>query len=157
MKCSVCLHPKRKEIDRDLIAGEPIRNIAEQFHLGSTSVFRHKQNHLSGSMVKAQDAREVTQADNLLDQVKDLQTRALRICEWAELGGDLKTALQGIREVRECIRLLGELAGKLSTSPTVNVLLSAEWITIRALVLQSLGPYPEARNAVVGALTDANR
>ena len=45
-KCSVCAHPQIKEINRLLINGETIRNIADKFGISAASVHRHKLNHL---------------------------------------------------------------------------------------------------------------
>jgi hypothetical protein len=104
-------------------------------------------------LLKAKEAREATHADNLLNQVKDLQARALSILSQAERSGDLKTALLAIREARGCLELLGKLAGELQSAPTVNILVSPEWARIRTLILEALEPYPDARIAVSKALT----
>ena len=58
---------------------------------------RHKANHLPAKLVMAEKAKEVAQADSLLDQVRDLQGRALAILDQAEMSGDLRTALGAIR------------------------------------------------------------
>jgi len=39
--CTVCTHPSPEEIDRRLLEGAPLRNIAKQFSLSSASLFRH--------------------------------------------------------------------------------------------------------------------
>jgi len=44
--------------------------------------------------------------------------------------------------------------GEIDTSSTVNVLMSPEWITARSVLMQALGPYPEARAAVAAALLE---
>jgi hypothetical protein len=47
---------------------------------------------------------------------------------------------------------LARLAGELKDSPTINLVLSAEWLTVQAAVLTALEPHPEARLAVSSAL-----
>ena len=86
--CSICTHPDREAIDSALVAGEPFRNMAERFGTSTTTLHRHKQSHIPGALVKATEAREVARADSLLDQVRDLQGRALGILTEAETGGD---------------------------------------------------------------------
>ncbi len=75
-------------------------------------------------MTKAQEAQEVAQADNLLEQVQNLQAKALSILAKAEAAGDLRTALQGIREARSCLELLAKLQGELQQEGTVNITLA---------------------------------
>jgi len=152
--CTVCQHPSRGDIDRALLDGEPLRNIAERFRLSTTALHRHKADHLSPTLAKAREAEEVSRADDLLAQVRDLQGRALRILSVAEGEGDLKTALQGIREARGCLELLAELTQQLDRRPQLNVLLAPEWQAVRSVLLAALGPYPEARAAVASRLLE---
>lgn len=151
--CTVCNHAERSEIDRALLSGEPYRNIAQRFGTSPTALYRHKE-HLPNELVKAQAAEEVAQADNLLEQVKSLQTRALSILDRADAAGDLRTALSAIREARGNLELLAKLLGELqSESTTVNVYSTPEWLTLRAVLISALQPYPDAARAVSRALT----
>jgi DNA-directed RNA polymerase subunit RPC12/RpoP len=40
--CTVCRHEKRQEIDRALLVGRPLRNIAEEFGTSRMALCRHK-------------------------------------------------------------------------------------------------------------------
>lgn len=95
-------------------------------------------------------------ADNLLGQVADLQGQAQGIKDKAEAAGDLKTALQGIRELVRIVALLAKLRGELDERPVVNVLLSPQWLEVRAVLLQALTPYPDARQAAARALLEVD-
>jgi hypothetical protein len=149
--CTVCTHPNRERIDALLVGGEPYRDIAQQFGVSFYAVHRHK-SHLNGALLRAKEVRDVAHADNLLEQVRSLQRKALSILSQAERSGNLKTALLAIREARGCLELLGKLAGELQSAPTVNILISPEWVRLRTLILEALEPYPDARLAVAGAL-----
>jgi hypothetical protein len=70
----------------------------------------------------------------------------------AENADDLRAAVAAIREARGCVELLGKLAGQLQDAPTINVIMSSEWLVIQASVLQALEPHPDARLAVAHAL-----
>jgi hypothetical protein len=102
--------------------------------------------------LKAREVEEVAQADDLLDQVRDLQAHALDILERAEKAGDLRTALAAISQARGNLELLGKLAGELDERPMVNLNFSAEWLELRAVIVGALEPHPEARGAVLRAL-----
>jgi len=113
-KCSVCTHEKRQEIDQALINGDSFRYVSQRFSVSTAALHRHRHGgHIAKTLVKAQNAREVAAADNLLDQVRQLQNIALGIVVKAANKGDLKTALMGIREARGCLDLLAKLQGDL--------------------------------------------
>src|SRR5687767_1669532 len=116
-QCGPCLHPERQAIDSALVAGEPYRNIAERFGTSTTALHRHKGEHLPVTLTLAHDAAEVANADDLLGQVRHLQTRALAILDRAEADGQLMPAPAAIRECRGCLELLGKLMGELSDAP----------------------------------------
>ena len=156
--CTVCENPNILNINENLIAGQSYRSIAKQFSLSESAVYRHK-NHISQTLVKAKDARESVYADSLLDQVKSLMEKALEILAKAEVEDDLRTALIAVREARGGCELLGKLLGELREYPQVNILISPEWVSLRATILQAIEPYPEAKISITKALenlTDGN-
>ncbi len=149
--CTICTHEKRADIDSALLAEEPYRHIATRYGTSTGALQRHRE-HLPVHLAKAKDAEEMTQADTLLEQVRNLQTRALSILDRADDSGDLKTALAAIREARSNLELLGKLAGELQQEGTINLVVNAEWLTLRAAVISALLPYPDAAQAVTRAL-----
>jgi len=150
-KCSVCEHVQIKEIDESLVNGIGLRKIAERFSLSTTSIHRHKK-HLNGTLIKAHEAQEIMYADNLLRQVKDLQSKALNILSKAEEAEDWRAATGAIREARGCLELLGKLAGELNEGQTVNVIVSPQWVELRTTIIKALEPHPEAKSTVSRAL-----
>src|SRR3712207_388467 len=153
-RCTVCDHPERHSVDETLVNRAPYRSVAKRFGLSESAVYRHKAEHLPAHLLKAREVEEVAQADDLLDQVRNLQTRVLDILERAEKAGDLRTALAAISQARGNLELLGKLAGELDERPVMNVLVSTEWATIRMALMDALSPYPEARSAVSGQLLE---
>jgi hypothetical protein len=151
-RCKACTHEKRLEIDRTCVRGKTNREIAEAYGLSVTGVDRHRKHCLTRQLLKASEIKEVAAADTLLGDIRSLKDRAVSILDQAESGKELDTALRAIREVRGCIELLAKVTGELQDGPTVNVLVSAEWVTIQNNVLNALEPYPDARIAVAGAL-----
>jgi hypothetical protein len=83
-RCTVCDHPQRHGIDEALVTGAPYRSVAKRFALSESLVYRHKSEHVPAHLLKAREADEVAQADDLLEQVRNLQTHALDILERAE-------------------------------------------------------------------------
>jgi hypothetical protein len=72
-RCTVCDHPERHSIDEALVTGEPYRSVAKRFRLSDSAVYRHKTEHLPAHLLKAKEVEEVAQADDLLEQVRNLQ------------------------------------------------------------------------------------
>jgi len=150
--CSVCTHPDRAAIDAALVAGGSLRDIAGRHGVSKSAVDRHRDQHLPARLVKAREAEDVGQADTLLGQLQQLQTDARRIGRKAEDGGDLRTALAGIRELVRIVEITAKMVGELDERPVVNLVTAPEWVVARSVLLDALRPYPEARQAVASSL-----
>ena len=98
--CTVCEHPEREKIDKALVGGASNRSVASLYDASEASVRHHKANHLPAKLVMAQAAKEVAEADGLLDQVRAWRFRTLAILEAAEGSNQHRTALGAIREAR---------------------------------------------------------
>ena len=151
-RCTVCDHPEKHSIDEALVGDAPYRGVAKRFGLSESAVYRHKTEHLLTHLLKAREVEEVAHADDLLEQVRHLQTHALDILERAEKVGDLRTALTAISQARGNLELLGKLAGQLDERPVVNLNVSTEWLELRAVIVGALEPHPVAHTAVLRAL-----
>ena len=150
--CTACTHEQRAAIDRALVAGLPFRHIAAQWALSTGALQRHRQQHLPALLAKAQEADDAARADDLLAQLRELQSTTLALLTTAEQAGKLGTALLAVREARGNLELLAKLTQQLDTRPTLNLLVAPEWLTVRAVLLEALAAYPEARAAVAGRL-----
>lgn len=152
-RCTVCTHPEAGTINRALVAGESSRAIAARYgSLSRSAIQRHGDNHVPEQLARAREAEEVAHADDLLEQVRNLQIRTLAILETAERSQQHRTALTAVREARSNLELLAKLLGELDERPTVNVLLSPEWLKLRAMIVEALEPFSEARESVLMAI-----
>ena len=124
--CPVCDHEDLDEINAALASNERIRTIAERWSVRKTALMRHRNEHLPFSAIEAKEAEakeaeakeaeakeaeakeaeEDATADDLLDQVRELQERALATLEEAEEAEDLNAALRAIREVKGTLELM---------------------------------------------------
>src|SRR5215217_351538 len=108
--CPICDHEDLDEINAALASNERIRTIAERWSVRKTALMRHRNEHLPYSAIEAKEAEakeaeakeaeEDAPGDDLLDQVRDLQERALATLEEAEEAEELNAALRAIREVK---------------------------------------------------------
>jgi hypothetical protein len=118
-RCTVCTHPKRFDIDRQIAAASGSkRDIARQYGLEKDAVHRHAEHHLPRTLVKAQHIKEIAHADSLYAEVKALVKRGQAVLTWAQkqktVGGGHLT-LAAIRELRETFETLAKTAAELKT------------------------------------------
>jgi hypothetical protein len=102
--CTACSHPHRDDIDRLLLEGIPLRNIAKRFSLSAAGLFRHNK-HLSTILASSHKETEVLRADGLLEHLNHLTAEAARLTEKAEKAKDYRTALAGVREKSRLLEL----------------------------------------------------
>jgi hypothetical protein len=116
--CTVCSHPRRKQIDIALVGGTSNRTVARHFGLSEPSVRRHLDAHVSASLKLAaqgeKEAEALDLAGDLASQVRQIRDRAASILQKVETAGDNKTGLAACRELCRCIELLGRFAGDLT-------------------------------------------
>jgi hypothetical protein len=150
--CTICDSDHRQEIDRDLVHGRGLRTIAHTYGVGEYSVRRHRREHLHEVLAKGYTAEEATRADELLLDVRRLQEKTVSTLLKAEAAGEYAVLLRAVREARENIELLARLRGELDTRPVINLVLSSEWLELRALIVAALEPHPDARESVLRAI-----
>jgi hypothetical protein len=150
--CTVCTHSQRPAIERALVADVALRNIAEQFGTSPQALLRHRATHLPSQLAKAQEAENVAQALDMVQQLKAINAATLAVLKEARERHDGDLALKAVDRVQRQIELQAKLLGELDERPQVNLLVSPEWVTVRAVLLAALGPYPEARAAVARQL-----
>ena len=118
------------------------------------AVRHHLREHLPALLALARDAERTARADTLLDRLEALQSRTEAILEEVD-GTDLYFARLGaIREMRRNLELIGEVTKELDRTPILNVHLSPEWLQLRSLIVGALAPHPEAKAAVLAAVSE---
>lgn len=131
-----------------------MKKIAKDYGLSTAGISRHKVSHLALDLAGAHQTLNTTRRDDLLKYTDDLLGRSLRILDAAEAAPSIPNALKAIRESRETIRLLAQLTNQLvSTSPVTNIFMSTDWQRVCKKLLGALELYPDARLAVIAALS----
>jgi hypothetical protein len=139
--CTICQHPQRAEIDKALVAGEPLRNVAECYATSATALHRHKA-HIGQALANAarngaaeqearaatlarqhaaQEAADARQVLDVLQQLKAINTSSLAILKDARDGKQHGIALQAIDRVHRQIELQAKLLGDLQQEGTTNI------------------------------------
>jgi hypothetical protein len=141
-RCTICSHPKATEINRALVKGVSVRDLALQYDVGHMSLHRHqKAGHIPASIAKTEEAKQIAKGEDLLKWTKGILGKAVSYMNQAEAAGDLRTACSAIREARGCVELLGKVTGELGPNNQLNVQVNVpsmrdapEWTTFIRIV-----------------------
>jgi hypothetical protein len=144
---------KEQQVREMLLDKKPIRAIARDTGFSRKAIETYRDESLPEKLIQARNIKDIAEADDVVEQIRSIQTRTLAVLDEVESEGDHALFFKGIREVRENAKLSAELAGKLATQPqVVNFTMNVEWIELRTIMMTALDPYPEARLAVANAL-----
>jgi hypothetical protein len=156
--CQCCAHPRAAELNRDLVRRDSTRGIAQKYGLDTDAVHRHAKNHLSEEQrreIAVELKRERAQAvatelnDERLDVASTydaLARRVERLISKAEEEGDDSLALASMEGLRNVLRDVATMQGKLAQQLTVQVTLmeSREWIELRTILEAIFREHPAA-------------
>jgi hypothetical protein len=158
-RCKCGQHPGHLELDKAYLRKEiSLQDYADKVGCKSkSSVERHVTGHLPDALLKAKDIKDIANGDSLLDQLREAREKTLSLLDKAEEAADTRVygaPVQYLREIREQIKLLAELEGRLAAQPQVNILINPQWIELRTRIVNALEPFPEAKAVVVRALEE---
>jgi hypothetical protein len=165
-QCSVCASSARHQVDIGLAHKIASRVLAQRFGLSRDAIQRHAQNHLSPATKAAiltarkpseidLEALRVSESEGLLCQLVASRARLQQLAELSLELGDIKGAVAVEGAVTSNLALVGRLLGQLVTQhnvTTTSILISADYLALRAAIVAALRPYPEAARAVGRAL-----
>jgi hypothetical protein len=154
--CTICKNPDREPIEAALLGTESLRAIAARWSVSKSALVRHRADHLPAAIMKAAAVQEVISGGRLLDRLTALNRETLSILREARTGRtkDSPLALKAITRAEKQLELEGRLLGELNESTTVDLIATQEWQTLRVAILLAIEPYPAARAAVLGAITN---
>jgi hypothetical protein len=169
LRCTICNHPARPQIDLAIATGLSQRAVAERFDVSRDAVWRHAQTHLTAEL-RAALATKLLQREGdtrriLLEEGASV-TEALKAIRGPLFGlflaavdiGDNKAAAALSGRLHENLALVAKLTGELvphaGTSIT-NILLSPDFQRLRAELICVLTRYPEAQAEVAAVFRQA--
>jgi hypothetical protein len=164
--CTVCRHEQRELIDRALVAGTPLRDIAERFFSSKAALARHRVSHLLPEVLQAATVKQTLRADALIAEATALHQKARDLLRQAEEKGDMRTAMAGVREVLRCLDFALKLqtvipaevshvidveAVEMADTPTVEAV-RRDWELICVVLGEELQQWPTIAKRIVTRL-----
>lgn len=114
LRCSVCISKSRAAVEKALLDGGSLRDVARQFKLSKDSISRHTKTCVAESIAKRSETKELALQDRLLEEMSGLQAKTREILEKAlGEGGDPRIALSAINEARHNLALVARMVGRL--------------------------------------------
>jgi hypothetical protein len=175
-RCQVCRHNDRWRIELLRAGGASFESLAAKFGVDRDAIWRHwhqhitaeaKASYLCGPADMEKLAEKAAQeGDSVIDYLKmcrsTLVTQMAAMNDAGDARGAAYVAVQLAKILETMAKVTGEL-NDLARSATYNIsnvtnvaVLEQHPIFMRmqSSMLRALGPFPEARNAVVAALRD---
>ncbi len=151
--CQTCQHAEVAAIDRALAAGQSLRDLSALFRVSEDSLARHRDAHIAKTVQKAQEATEIDHGLDVVKQLRAINAVTMAILHEARQQRNPDVALRAVDRIQKQIELQAKLLGDLDERPVINLLIAPEWLQMRTTIIRALDSYPEARQAVVLALS----
>lgn len=153
--CSICEDPRVDEINRLIAEQEKLTDISQKFAVSYDALLRHRSNCIIVALSATPNTKDVMTGDNLLLELQAVKKKTLELLDMAIEAANTKVygaPAAYLREVREQIKLWGELEGRISSQPQVTIIAHPEWVELRTVIIQALDDFPEAKGAVIDAI-----
>jgi hypothetical protein len=167
-RCTICGHPDRVLIEATRVAGASLDSIASKHNVTRDAVFRHCKNHLTDEAradylaqvpLKELAAKAADEGVSVLEHFRIVRATLMQQFQLAAAVHDRHATAQIAGRLTEVLRAMATITGEMGSlaanSITINnttVLNSPVFASLQANLLHALGPFPEARAAVVATL-----
>ena len=82
--CTVCQNEHSEIINKMLVSGEKLRTLTDVFKLSRQALIRHRDRHIPALLLKAENNREIMEAESLGAEVKLLRDKVYKLLSAAE-------------------------------------------------------------------------
>lgn len=111
--CTICAHPKRREIEGASLSGQSARSVACAHRLSRYAIARHMDAHIPARMAKAVERKEVEAGRDLVERLAELNRISRAILADAYKAGERDVALRAISRLESQLELEARLIGEL--------------------------------------------
>lgn len=115
--CSVCTHPKLKEINTALVAGVPsLRDMAGLYGLTKSALDRHRKCN-GAALARRAEVIADRRGESLAEEIRRKKAEAEEIQAMATRDGDPRTALMAVKVYADLVKLLLDAAALAASGP----------------------------------------
>jgi hypothetical protein len=169
LRCTICAHPARPQIDLALASGCSKRNIGQRFGVSPDAVWRHGREHLTSEMRAALATRLLAregdmqrilleEGEGVVEALKAVRGPLFTLFLAATDAGDYRAAAALSGRLHESLALSAKLTGELMPRvgmTITNILLSPDFQRLRGELMRVLARHPEAQDEVADVFRKA--
>ena len=155
-------------VELGLVHRVPLRVLSKRFGLSAAAISNHRKTHmppqLKAALLLATKPSEIDleelrkrEGENLLASLVTQRARLSMLSELCFQAGELHAAVSVEKAITASLELTSKLVGMLVTRHSVthaNVLISADYVLLRATIASALRKHPEAAHDVAQALAE---
>ena len=114
-KCVICKHPRRTEIECDIVSGLSIREIGKKYDLDSHLIQKHKMpenglpSHISESVMAAFNEKKMENGRKLMDRIDEVYDISLELVNMAVNNRDPRSAAYCLSQTIRLIEILANM------------------------------------------------
>lgn len=110
IKCSICSHPRRLEIDRAIVKGGNLTKMAQNFGVQYYALYTHSREHIARQLSEAWHKKEIEADFDLLRKIDGIIAKTERIFERNYQAKKDGIALKALDSQRNTIQLLTQIS-----------------------------------------------
>lgn len=99
--CLTCLHDKRLDLDREILAGVPVAQLSREYGISAGSIFYHRNNHLTRQLLKSKEIKDDFNMGVLASDFQDYHRRLNLLLDAAEEDKQTHSFIQVLTEIRQ--------------------------------------------------------
>jgi hypothetical protein len=136
--CKYCFHPRRDEIDRQYVAGTPLRTIIHSFGGSLGTASRHREHVKEIIQARTQEER-AEHGSSLLDRVERLAAKAEKIVDIAEAEKNYRGATSALVAACKLLDLCGRVSGEIRSANAAGGSLHVSFTSNKVVNVHSFG------------------
>ena len=134
MKCTVCTHPQRQDIDCALLAGNATYEaLSQQYGPSLSAIYRHKK-HLLEKMRRTEKRLQNQLCQDTLFRYNDYLETTRQVVRTAGADGDTRQTLRAVREGTRILNFITKLEVEFDPDTVYRVLASPQYVTQDSLL-----------------------
>jgi hypothetical protein len=119
--CKVCTHSQRLAIDKEIVRGGNLANIAKEFNLSYPSLYRHSKEHISRQLATAMVKKGIDNDFDLISKIEIMFQRVENIFLKSEKAGKNGLALKAINSQKGIVELLTKISDSIQQAKQTQI------------------------------------
>ena len=153
MPCTVCQHPKRRDIDQALITGSAtLAALSQEYGLSTSALHRHKA-HLQANVNQAKAQLQDHLRQGCIFWLSQALEMSMQTARTAQAEGNGKVVLQAIRQGTRLINIILKQDLQMDDRIVYEIMASPQWSTQAGLLPSDARILSGSRQALTGILS----